>query len=166
MVCTSLSKTFNLAGLCYASIIIPNAGLRAKFQNTMSTHGFKHTSRFGPVAHEVAYRGGAEWLDELITVIKDNYDYFCRFMAANFPKVVVSELQGTYLAWFNCSSFGMTDIEMRDFLTDECLLWLDNGYEFGTGGSGYQRINLACPRKILADALDRLLAGCKARGIV
>ena len=166
VVCTSLSKTFNLAGLCYASIIIPNNDLRAKFQNTMSTHGFKHTSRFGPVAHEAAYRGGAEWLDELITVIKGNYDYFCDFMAKNFPKVVISELQGTYLVWFNCSSFGMTDIEMRDFLTDECLLWLDNGYEFGTGGSGYQRINLACPRKTLADALDRLLAGCKARGIV
>ncbi len=165
VVCTSLSKTFNLAGLCFASIIIPNPDLRAKFQNAMSTHGFKHTSRFGPVAHEAAYRHGAEWLDELIEVIKGNYEYFRSFMAQHFPKVVVTELEGTYLAWFNCKSFGLSDEALRDFLTDECQLYLDNGYEFGAAGSGYQRINLACPRKVLVDALDRLYAGAKACGL-
>ena len=166
VVCTSLSKTFNLAGLCFASIIIPNPELRAKFQNTMSTHGFKHTSRFGPVAHEAAYRKGGEWLDQLLDYIKGNYEYFTAFMAEHFPAVVVTPLEGTYLSWFNCKSFGMTDEELRDFLTDECLLYLDNGVEFGPAGSGYQRINLACPRKILADALDRLYTGAKARGLV
>lgn len=166
VVCTSLSKTFNLAGLCFATIIIPNDVLRAKFQDTMSSYGFKHTSRFGPVAHEAAYRRGGEWLDELLQVIKGNYEFFKAFMAEYFPKVVVTELEGTYLAWFNCTSLGMNDNELRDFLTDECLLYLDNGVEFGPAGSGYQRINLACPRKTLSDALERLLAGAKARGIV
>ncbi len=165
VICTSLSKTFNLAGLCFATIIIPNPELRAKFQTTMSERGFKHTSRFGPVAHEAAYRGGAEWLDQLIDYVKGNYEFFKAFMAEHFPKVVVTELEGTYLAWFDCKSFGLTDGEMRDFLTDECLLYLDNGVEFGAAGSGYQRINLACPRKTLADALDRLLAGARARGL-
>ena len=80
--------------------------------------------------------------------------------------MVVTELEGTYLAWFNCTSLGMNDNELRDFLTDECLLYLDNGVEFGPAGSGYQRINLACPRKTLSGALERLLAGAKARGIV
>lgn len=166
VVCTSLSKTFNLAGLCFATIIIPNDALRAKFQDTMSSYGFKHTSRFGPVAHEAAYRRGGEWLDELLQVIKGNYEFFKAFMAKYFPKVVVTELEGTYLAWFNCTSLGMNDNELRDFLTDECLLYLDNGVEFGPAGSGYQRINLACPRKTLSDALERLLAGAKARGIM
>lgn len=165
VVCTSLSKTFNLAGLCFASIIIPNAELRARFQKTMATHGFKHTSRFGPVAHEAAYRRGGEWLDELLEVVKGNYEYFKDFMAQHFPKVVVTQLEGTYLAWFNCKSFGMTDTQLKDFLTDECFLYLDNGVEFGQAGSGYQRINLACPRKVLVDALDRLYAGAKARGL-
>ena len=165
VICTSLSKTFNLAGLCFASIIIPNPELRATFQTTMSVYGFKHTSRFGPVAHEAAYRGGGEWLDELIDYIKGNYDYFKAFMAEHFPAVVVTELEGTYLAWFNCTSFGMSDDELRDFLTDECLLYLDSGTEFGQAGSGYQRINLACPRKTLSDALDRLYTGLKARGL-
>lgn len=166
VICTSLSKTFNLAGLCFASIIIPNDELRGRFQDTMSTHGFKHTSRFGPVAHEAAYRYGDEWLDELLEYVKGNYEYFKSFMAEHFPKVVVTELEGTYLTWFNCKSFGMTDEELKNFMTDECMLYLDNGTEFGAAGSGYQRINLACPRKILEDALDRLYTGAKARGII
>ncbi len=165
VICTSLSKTFNLAGLCFASIIIPNAAVRARFQTTMAKRGFKHTSRFGPVAHEAAYRHGAEWLDQLMDVVTDNYRYFKDFMARHFPKVVVTELEGTYLAWFNCSSFGMSDDELRDFLTDECMVYLDNGVEFGAAGSGYQRINLACPKKTLADVLERLYAGAKARGL-
>ena len=165
VVCTSLSKTFNLAGLCFATVIIPNPELRAKFQETMSTHGFKHTNRFGPVAHEAAYRHGGEWLDELIEYVKENYDYFCDFMKEHFPRVVVTPLEGTYLAWFNCTSFGMSDDELHKFLTDDCLLYLDHGPEFGEAGSGYQRINLACPRKVLADALERLYKKGLERGI-
>ena len=166
VVFTSLSKTFNLAGLCFASVIIPNTELRKKFQNTMSTHGFKHVSRFGPVAHEAAYRNGAEWLDELLDYVEGNFQYFKSFMAEHFPKVVITEMEGTYLSWFNCSSFGMTDAELKDFMEDDCMLYLDNGVEFGQAGSGYQRINLACPRSVLVDALNRLYAGAKARGIV
>ena len=165
VMCTSLSKTFNLAGLCYASIIIPNDAVRAKFQKQMGLQAFMHIERFGPVAHEAAYRHGAEWLDELIQVIKGNYEYVRDFFAEHFPKVVVTELEGTYLVWCDFRSFGMSDAEMKVFLTDECMLYLDNGTEFGQAGSGYQRINVACPRKTLADALDRFLAAAKKRGL-
>lgn len=164
LICTSLSKTFNLAGLCFASMIIPNEEIRKRFQKTMATHGFKHTSRFGPVAHEAAYRYGAEWLDECIQVIEGNYQYFKSYMAEHFPGVKVYDLEGTYLSWFDCSCFGMSDEEMKIFLTDTCQLYLDNGPQFGPGGEGCQRINLACPRKILEDALDRFTKGIKAIG--
>lgn len=165
IVCTSLSKTFNLAGLCYASIIIPNADVRAKFQKQMGLQAFMHISRFGPVAHEAAYRGGAEWLDELIQVIKGNFDYCKEFFAKNFPEVVVTEPEGTYLLWCDFRCFGMTDAEMKKFLTDECMLYLDNGIEFGEAGSGYQRINVACPKQTLVDALDRFLAAAEKHGL-
>ncbi|MFQ7453412.1 MAG: aminotransferase class I/II-fold pyridoxal phosphate-dependent enzyme [Flavonifractor plautii] len=99
VICTSLSKTFNLAGLCYASIIIPNDEVRAKFQKQMGLQAFMHIERFGPVAHEAAYRHGAEWLEELIQVIKGNYEYVRDFFAQHFPGVVVTELEGTYLVW-------------------------------------------------------------------
>ncbi|NCB63110.1 MAG: pyridoxal phosphate-dependent aminotransferase [Clostridia bacterium] len=165
VICTSLSKTFNLAGLCYATIIIPNAELRAKFQKQMGLQAFMHISRFGPVAHEAAYRRGAEWLDELIEVIRGNFEYTRAFFAEKLPGIKVTELEGTYLVWCDFTCFGMSDGEMKNFLTDECMLYLDNGTEFGEAGSGFQRINVACPRKTLADALDRLYEGFKKRGL-
>lgn len=165
VVCTSLSKTFNLAGLCYATIIIPSEALRAKFQKQMSLQAFMHISRFGPVAHEAAYRHGGDWLDELLTVIGDNFRFTKAFFAEKLPGVRVTELEGTYLVWCDFRCFGMTDGEMKDFLTDECLLYLDNGTEFGPAGSGFQRINIACPRKTLSDALERLYQGMKKRGL-
>ena len=165
VICTSLSKTFNLAGLCYASIIIPNDEVRAKFQKQMGLQAFMHIERFGPVAHEAAYRHGAEWLEELIQVIKGNYEYVRDFFAQHFPGVVVTELEGTYLVWCDFRCFGMSDADMKVFLTDECMLYLDNGTDFGAAGSGYQRINVACPRKTLADALDRFYQAARKRGM-
>ncbi|MCQ2555342.1 MAG: pyridoxal phosphate-dependent aminotransferase [Clostridia bacterium] len=165
IVCTSLSKTFNLAGLCYASIIVPNDEVRAKFTKQQALQAFMHIERFGPVAHEAAYRNGAEWLDELILVIKDNYEYTRDFFKKNFPGVVVTELEGTYLVWCDFRCFGLSDLEMKNFLTDECNLYLDNGTEFGAAGSGYQRINVACPKSILVDALDRFLVAAQKRGL-
>ncbi|MSD39556.1 putative C-S lyase, partial [Faecalibacterium prausnitzii] len=159
------TKTFNLAGLCYASIIIPNDEVRAKFQKQMGLQAFMHIERFGPVAHEAAYRHGAEWLEELIQVIKGNYEYVRDFFAQHFPGVVVTELEGTYLVWCDFRCFGMSDADMKVFLTDECMLYLDNGTDFGAAGSGYQRINVACPRKTLADALDRFYQAAKKRGM-
>ena len=103
------TKTFNLAGLCYASIIIPNDEVRAKFQKQMGLQAFMHIERFGPVAHEAAYRHGAEWLEELIQVIKGNYEYVRDFFAQHFPGVVVTELEGTYLVWCDFRCFGMSD---------------------------------------------------------
>lgn len=165
VICTSLSKTFNLAGLCYASIIIPNDEVRAKFQKQMGLQAFMHIERFGPVAHEAAYRHGAGWLEELIQVIKGNYEYVRDFFAQHFPGVVVTELEGTYLVWCDFRCFGMSDADMKVFLTDECMLYLDNGTDFGAAGSGYQRINVACPRKTLADALDRFYQAARKRGM-
>ena len=111
------------------------------------------------------YRHGAEWLEELIQVIKGNYEYVRDFFAQHFPGVVVTELEGTYLVWCDFRCFGMSDADMKVFLTDECMLYLDNGTDFGAAGSGYQRINVACPRKTLADALDRFYQAAKKRGM-
>ena len=87
------------------------------------------------------------------------------FFAQHFPGVVVTELEGTYLVWCDFRCFGMSDADMKVFLTDECMLYLDNGTDFGAAGSGYQRINVACPRKTLADALDRFYQAARKRGM-
>ena len=139
--------------------------MRAKFQKQMGLQAFMHIERFGPVAHEAAYRHGAGWLEELIQVIKGNYEYVRDFFAQHFPGVVVTELEGTYLVWCDFRCFGMSDADMKVFLTDECMLYLDNGTDFGAAGSGYQRINVVCPRKTLADALDRFYQAARKRGM-
>lgn len=165
IVCTSLSKSFNLAGLCYASILIPDDTLRAAFQKQQTLQAFLHINRFGPVAHEAAYRRGGPWLDEVIQYIAENYRFLKDWFAEKFPQVAVAELEGTYLVWCDFRSFGLSDRELKDFLTDECLLYLDNGLEFGQAGSGFQRFNIACPRSVLSGALDRLYAGAVKRGL-
>jgi len=166
VICTSLSKTFNLAGLCFSSIIISNEKIRKAVMKEMWIHAMTSFSRFGPVAHEAAYRHGADWLDELIEVIRGNFEYVRDFLTGHFPGVVVTPLEATYLMWCNFKCFGMDDTELRNFLTDDCQLYLGAGINYGETGSGYQRINLACPRKILEDALERLLAGAKKRGLI
>ena len=132
----------------------------------MNLQRINGVSRFGPVAHEAAYRNGAEWLDEVLQIVRENFVYVRDFFAEHFPGVVISELEGTYLLWADFRCFGMTEKEMTDFLTDECMLYLISGAGFGETGKGYRRINLACPRKILEGAMDRLLAGAKKRGLI
>jgi len=165
IVCTSLSKTFNLAGLCYSSIIIPNTELRKKFQEQMRLLALNGVSRFGPVAHEAAYRFGEEWLDELLQVLKENYEYARDFFAEHFPKVIVTPLEGAYLMWCNFKCFGLSKDEMTRFLTEECGLYLVQGSSFGGMSGGYQRINLACPKQVLIDAMERFLKAAKKRGL-
>jgi cystathionine beta-lyase len=75
-------------------------------------------------------------------------------------------MEATYLMWCNFSCLGLNDTELRDFFTDDCQLYLGAGINYGETGSGYQRINLACPRKILEDAMARLLGGAKKRGLI
>lgn len=166
IVTTSLSKTFNLAGLCFASIIIPDPEIRSKFTKQMNILGFLHINRLGVVAAEAAYRHGDAWLDELNEYIKGNYDFFKAFMADKFPGVKVYDMEGTYLAWFDMSSLGLSSKDLDVFLTDDAMLYLDPDTAFGVKGECFQRINLACPRKLLSDALDRLYAAAEAKKLV
>ena len=132
----------------------------------MWTHALSSYNRFGPVAHEAAYRHGGEWLDQLLGVIKGNFEYVRDFLGEHFPNVVVTPMEATYLMWCNFGCFGLNDNELRDFFTDDCQLYLGAGINYGETGSGYQRINLACPRKILEDSMARLLSGAKKRGLI
>lgn len=156
VVCTAASKTFSLAGLCVANILVPNAGLREKLDRQVSLSGCNSFSIFGMRALEAGYTQCADWVDQLNEHIWGNYLYLKEFMAQNFPEVWVADLEGTYLAWFDCRCFGMDGRALGEFLRSEAQLYLDDGYIFGPAGDGFQRINLACGRKVLEDALSRL----------
>lgn len=155
IVTTSPSKTFNLAGLNLANIIIQNPEMMAKYKETCLHSATDYNNFFGYVTCTAGYASGQDWLDQMVDAVYDNFNTFKDFMAQNFPKVKVFNLEGTYLCWFDCRCFGLSGKELEKKLVDEAWLFLDHGYVFGETGEGYERINLACPKSVLTDALER-----------
>ena len=149
------SKTFNLAGLTNANAIIPNKKLRDDFQ-AIIRKGSGHSNIFGMIAQDAAYNHGEAWLEELLTYLRGNLKYLEEFLAAKIPGLKLYPLEGTYLAWVDCSSLGLDDKELSEFMLKKAKLWLDDGTLFGSGGSMFMRINLACPRSLLKQALANL----------
>jgi cystathionine beta-lyase len=154
IVCMAPSKTFNLPGLAASSIIIPDKKLRDTFNDLRMgiVHG---PNLFGLVAMEAAYRYGDEWLEQLLDYLQANLeftlDYFKRI-----PRIRVIRPQGTYLLWLDCRGLDLDDPALRDFMRTQAKVGLDDGFMFGAGGSGFQRMNIACPRGILEEALGRI----------
>jgi cystathionine beta-lyase len=149
------SKTFNLAGLINANVIIPNKKLREDYKVQL-TKGSGQGNIFGKVAQNAAYNKGEAWLEELLVYLRGNLRYLKDFLAKKLPEFKLYPLEGTYLAWIDCSCLGMNDEELNDFMLKKAKLWLDEGTLFGTGGSMFMRINIACPRTILERALKSL----------
>jgi cystathionine beta-lyase len=150
------SKTFNLAGLTNASAIIPNKKLRDAYQNVITNNSTHNTNIFGIVAQEAAYTKGEAWLEELLVYLRGNFKYFEEFINEKIPGLKVYPLEGTYLAWVDFTSLGMSDAELKEFMLKKAKLWLDEGTMFGVGGSMFMRFNIACPRSVLKQALERL----------
>lgn len=166
IVCTAPSKTFNLAGMQCSNIITPNDEIRAKFDEGRMRFRQRGPAALGYLACETAYANCAEWADQMIEVVWKNYDYLKEFMAENFPQVEVFDLQGTYLAWLDCKSWGMTIEEQEKFMVDDCLFFTDEGYLFGEGGNNFERISLSCPTSALVEGLERIKKAAKDKGII
>lgn len=154
IVCMAPSKTFNLAGLAASSIIIPNKKLRDSFNEAKA--GIPGPNLFGFIAMEAAYRYGDEWLEQLLDYLQCNLEFTLAYFAEKIPKIRVIQPQGTYLLWLDCRELGMDDMTLKDFMRREARVGLDDGFLFGAGGSGFQRMNIACPRTILKEALNRI----------
>lgn len=158
IVCTSPSKTFNIAGLQVSNIFIANQELRRKFCQQISASGYSQLNLAGLVACEAAYRHGDEWLDAVLNYIRRNAEYVKQFLSWRLPKVRMTELEGTYLVWLDFRQYGLSDEALNDRIIRQARLWLDAGSMFGKTGEGFQRINIACPRTVLTEALNRLAA--------
>ncbi len=155
IICTAPSKTFNLAGMHTSNIIIKNAELRKKFEDARGP-GFFSLGAMGYKACELAYNKAEGWLDDFLVFLDGNRKYVEDFISEHLPMIKVRELGGTYLQWWDCRKLNMNDGDMERFMKDKVRLFLDEGYIFGEGGSGFERINLACPRHVLEAALKRL----------
>ena len=154
--CTSPSKTFNLAGLQISNIFIRNAQLRRRFKEELSRTGYDEPNTLGLTGAKAAYEHGAEWLTQLLAYIEENYARTKSFLAAHLPKVQIIEPEGTYLLWLDFRAYGLSDEALNEKIIREARLWLDDGPIFGAGGSGFQRINIACPWATLETGLQNL----------
>jgi cystathionine beta-lyase len=147
------SKTFNLAGLSTASVIISNPALLKKYKNVIESLHVEMGNLFGNIAAEAAYSHGDQWVDELLAYIDGNISQLEKFAAENLPKVKVMRPEATYMAWLDLRETGLTDAQLMDFMVNEAGLGLNAGNQFGPGGEGFMRINLACPRSVVDKAL-------------
>ncbi len=156
VICTAPSKTFNLAGLQASNIIIPNPDLRARFGATLQSDGLFGINVFGSVATQAAYNHGEEWLEQLLDYIDGNLDYLESFVRERIPRIKSIHPEGTYLVWLDCRDLGLDKCALKRLMLDEARVYLDDGFLFGSEGEGFQRINIACPRSILVQALERI----------
>jgi cysteine-S-conjugate beta-lyase len=152
----SATKTFNLAGLGGSLTIIPSARLRERFDEQQRAIFVSLANAPAVAASEAAWRRGQDWLEQLLSYIEENYRFMNAFLAERLPRVRAFPLEGTYLAWLDMRDLGLTDDDLKKKLLCNAGVWLDEGTMFGRGGEGFQRLNLACPRSILTDALQRM----------
>ena len=154
--CTAPSKTFNLAGLLTSCIIIPNDELRSRFADILLDNGLFGMNTFGAVALQAAYDHGEEWLEQMFEYVEGNLEYLNAFVAEYIPQLEVIQPGGTYLVWLDCRKLQLGGMDLKRLMYDEARVYLDEGFIFGPEGEGFERINIACPRSILIEALDRI----------
>ena len=153
----SATKSFNLAGLGGSLTLIPDAGIRARFDAVQHAIAAGPANAFAAAAAEAAWRHGEPWLEELLAYVQANFRFLAGFLAKNLPQVTMAPQEGTYLAWLDMRALMLSDDQIKARLQGDAGLWLDEGRKFGAGGEGFQRLNVACPRAVLADAAERLV---------
>ena len=156
------SKTFNLAGLQSSVIIIPNEKIRAVYQQELEDIHLKRSNIFGMVATEAAYNHGDAWLDQLMEYIDGNVDVVMDYVA-KIPGIKAFRPEGTYLVWLDCRELGIKAADLKQFMVDKAGVALNDGTPFGKEGEGFQRINLACPRASVEEAMQRIEKAVKNR---
>jgi len=156
--CMSPSKTFNLAGLSTSYLVIPDEKRKAQYERTLEHIHVGAGNIFGFVAMEAAYTFGHEWLDQLMDYLEGNLSLLQDFIKQHIPRIKVIRPQATYLIWLDCRDLDMSPAELKSFMISRAGLGLNDGLQFGKEGEGFQRINIACPRSVLHEALLKLQA--------
>ena len=161
VILNSPTKSFNIAGLQIANIICSQPEWRRRLDRAININEVCDVNPFGPVALMAAYNESEDWLDELNAYIWDNYTVLCDFVAKNLPQWKMTPLEGTYLPWVDITATGLSSQEYADHLLRDAKVWVNPGTMYGAqSGEGYIRLNIACPKALLLEALNRI-ASCK-----
>lgn len=154
--CMAPTKTFNLAGLQSSFVVIPNTSYYNILDNAFSKLDIKRNNAFSLVATEAAYNYGEDWLDSLLNYLEDNVDFAIEYINTYIPQLKVNKPEGTYLLWVDFSSLNIDEDTLKNALINIGKVALNSGSSFGIGGQGHYRINLACPRSMVLEALKRI----------
>lgn len=161
--CVSPSKAFNIAGLQIANIVAFDNDLRSRIDKAININEVCDVNPFGVAATIAAYNEGEEWLNQLVDYLYGNYEAMAEFCRRELPEFPITRLEGTYLVWMDCSSLGMPSDALEHALLDDARLWLNAGTMYGAEGEGYMRWNIACPRSVMLDGLNRFLNFVRSR---
>ena len=150
------TKTFNLAGLQISNIFIADEKLRLQFKKAIASTGYSQCNLFGLAACQTAYESCSSWLEDLKQYLFENTRFVDEYLKEHIPLIKLIIPEGTYLLWLDFRRLQISDKELNDLLIEHARLWLDSGTMFGKEGKGFQRINIACPRAYLRQALNQL----------
>jgi len=154
--CIAPTKTFNLAGIQVANIIAADEKIRCKIDKALNVNEVCEINCFAIEALCAAYNEGEDWLEELKSYLYSNYEYLKDFFSKNLPHLPVTKLEATYLVWINCRALNKTSKEITEMLLEKEKLWVNEGTMYGAAGEGFIRMNIACPRSLLVEGLNRL----------
>ncbi len=161
--CNAPSKTFNLAGLATSYLIIPNKNYLEKYNETLNDKLHINMGNiFGAIALQSAYANGEEWLDKLLDYVWKNIEFVEDFCKKHIPQIKVIKPESTYMIWLDCRDMAMNGDELKDFFIKKARLGFNDGRTFGTGGEGFMRINVACPKATVKQAMDQLRDALKS----
>ena len=155
-VCMAPSKTFNIAGLSSALVIIPDREIRVKYEKILHNLHIEGGNIFGNTALEAAYQHGSEWLSQLMAYVEGNYQFLEQYMTEMLPRIKIMKPESTFLVWLDLRDYGFSEDEMSKILIQNDGVALNPGSRFGTGGEGFFRINIGCPRSVLLEGLNRI----------
>lgn len=158
--CCSPSKAFNTAGLQIANIVCRDAEVRNRIDRAININEVCDVNPFGVIALQAAYSDeGYEWLTQLRAYISSNYDLLRERFARELPKCKVMRMEGTYLAWIDCSQLHIPSDEIEEMLMHENKVWVNAGSMYGTEGAAFIRINMACTSELLNEGITRIVNG-------
>lgn len=154
--CIAPTKTFNIAGLQTSAVVVPNKTLRHKVWRGLNTDEIAEPNAFAITASVAAFSYGEEWLNQLRKYISDNKKYTVKFISREIPKIKVVPSEATYLMWFDCSKITQNTKQLSEFIREKTGLYISYGGQFGGNGNLFLRFNVACPKQVLCDGLERL----------
>lgn len=156
-VSTAPTKTFNLAGMKVSNTFIPDPD---RMEQVQRRRGYYSLGALGYQACRLAYGRGEEWLSQLLIYLDKNRKLVEEFLAEELPQISAAPLEATYLQWLDFRNLGLEPGKLSEFLVEKAQFLLDWGTNFGAGGEGFGRLNIACPASVLEAGLERLKKAC------